>query len=765
MTTPQERDAASDDARARLEATVRRVADRMVGLEREVRKLRAASRAPQLPYSTVEGGAVIYRDGSSNGTIRHISGRQPDGTFTSNDFNAPRPPRPSPPEVTPIVGGFKVRVLGTFEDDGGNLVPRPLDWKRTDVHVDLVFDFDTTGDTVDVAVVVPEGATATFITDDYQPHYVKLVAVNTSGTPSYDTEQITVTPIEPPPGFELGPGVIGGIHLETGAVTPEATSTGTTSNLIPDPAWASAAWRAKRDATFPAAWAFIAGTGAYAGTWFLGKGPTTISADAFAYPLDAPGVPVLPGERYFLSVSVTRDANALGKIAVGTDFYDENGTRVLGFTDPLSEPFDLSTIDPGSVDTLVSGRIEVPGSAATMRMYLYRLDDPGASAGAVYFQRVELRSIIGASSGGGVEASPEGVVIIGADGAALGSYSADGSLAATYANFTETMTYRGVELADLLNPKADGLKSWGSTAQSSATTTSETGIMELAWNCLPGRMFALRSSPMVARGGVLGIRARYTLDGSRPSVSSPLLTTLVVSQDRTGNFDVSFDGAGQTRILVTVVSFGASVYVEAPAGDRGIQMRIEDIGSAVAPTGVPVTGGGGDPAPTQTRTDVYPSIWSRSYHAPGTRSVNGRVWQGRIDNFNGENVAVFGFDWVKIRNDLAGATINWVEVYLHAEHWYFNSGGEVCLGMHNAGGPLNTYPEYPRSLHLVHFHLGKPEARWTRVPNLVAARIRDGTDTGLVLDSGVHHAGSLLHYGYFRGAGDGRPAISVNYTK
>lgn len=68
------------------------------------------------------------------------------------------------------------------------------------MYVDLTDGFTPTEDTRDATIETARGAAVNFLTTDIQPHYVNLVAVNTSGIDSSPSPQRMVMPLEPDGG-------------------------------------------------------------------------------------------------------------------------------------------------------------------------------------------------------------------------------------------------------------------------------------------------------------------------------------------------------------------------------------------------------------------------------------------------------------------------------------------------------------------------------------------------------------------------------------
>lgn len=184
---------------------------RLLGRQQaDIDDLKAALATNQLNNASLENTALRTFD--DDGTERSRVGKQLDGTYAVIHINGPPPPAPSAPVLTALPNGLRVRWDGGFVDDA----TLPLDFARVEVHVDLTDGFTPTDDTRDTTIVNPVGASATFATDEYVPHYVRLVAVNTSGAASAASAQRSVVPVQAP--ADVGPDAIGTIELADGAV-------------------------------------------------------------------------------------------------------------------------------------------------------------------------------------------------------------------------------------------------------------------------------------------------------------------------------------------------------------------------------------------------------------------------------------------------------------------------------------------------------------------------------------------------------------------
>jgi len=189
-----------------------KVADQLIAMQRDIDALKRAQRAPQLGHSSLDGKPFVIRD--EDGNVRQVLGRQNGGeVYTTVDVNGPPPPQLSGVTVTAIPGGFKVHWNGTFV--GG--AARPVNFQRADVHVDLVNGFVPTPETADYSIYLPDGGEVIFASSEYQPHYVRLIAVNSAQKSSEPTAQVAVTPAKLGSG-DLAPNSVGSVQLQNGSV-------------------------------------------------------------------------------------------------------------------------------------------------------------------------------------------------------------------------------------------------------------------------------------------------------------------------------------------------------------------------------------------------------------------------------------------------------------------------------------------------------------------------------------------------------------------
>ncbi|MGW0014592.1 hypothetical protein ACWDVX_33190 [Streptomyces tendae] len=163
---------------------------------------------------SIEDSALEVKDGA--GGLRAIVGVQSDGTTAVNIVNGPPPPAPSAPVLRSVLGGVTVSWNGGFADDA----VAPLDWQRVEVHASTVDGFEASLETLKSTFETPQGGTV--VVPCEEPVYVRLIARNTSGTPSEPTTQ--AGPLGPAPvvATDILDGIVTASKIAEGAVTINA---------------------------------------------------------------------------------------------------------------------------------------------------------------------------------------------------------------------------------------------------------------------------------------------------------------------------------------------------------------------------------------------------------------------------------------------------------------------------------------------------------------------------------------------------------------
>ncbi|TDT63433.1 carbohydrate binding domain-containing protein [Fonticella tunisiensis] len=143
-----------------------------------------------------------------------------------------------------------------------------------------------------------------------------------------------------------------------------------------------------------------------------------------------------------------------------------------------------------------------------------------------------------------------------------------------------------------------------------------------------------------------------------------------------------------------------------------------------------------NPPATQTYTKTYTATATKSWRDSGYgwRSDNNYIYQGNYGYGTHRGFAYF--DWQTIRNDLAGATINSVSIYLQRR----NSGGSsaaqnIHIYTHNYGSYTEGYA-LGTDLGIVG-SLAWGEGKWFNVSTTLGTMLRDGTAKGFMIYNGT----------------------------
>ncbi|MER5302134.1 hypothetical protein ABT039_22125 [Streptomyces lasiicapitis] len=749
---------------------------RLAAIEAKLARLQRASR---LSHASLEDGALEVYD--AGGSLRAVVGQQADGTSGVIAVNGPRPPAPAPAQATPVLGGLRITWNGDFADADA----APLDLSRVQVH--LLTRPDGEPDVMAPAATIEaaSGASVTIATGYYQDVWVRLIAVNTSGTPSLPSPAVRTAARRASAG-DVGNGAIqqghiavGAIttsHLAVGSVTPDQIAVGQGTNLIPDPGFEGAVI-ATAVAAAGAPWSLTPGnrTGVAVRVDCRTETPTY-----FTLPLVT--VPVLAGTQLHLAVDVLTsedlDASAVKILAR----WENSAGVALGYGVVETAP-----TQPGMWQRL-TGQVAAP--QGTTRAVL-ALEASAATKGWCAFDNSEAHTIFGRVIGGArAELGPDGLrlfdeygdtaiaLVTGAaqyltlrsGGQAVATVDTDGNAHFGDVDVAGDLTVGGDPVAALLGQHARGLVAVDYQSSSVRTAGGEYGCVELAFDADPARMYRLIFDAIVnpsAPGGEVQLRLR---DGgaSAPTVTSPQLQLathhLAIGNSKRVRLELVRSGrvlgAGLHRLLVTFQNeYGpAGQYVDlyGAANSHGL-FYVEDVGPYLRETGRRNTGGGSTEPPLRTYTKTYAATWSGTYsHRSGYNAYwgNGLV-QGFYSNNNGVHAALVGFP-AQLAADLAGATIERAEVYLYFEHWYSASGGTAVIRAHSHASRPAKFSSDTEGKSL---RWRRNQGQWVDITTVFdSTRWR-----GIALDP---NATSRTFYGRARGVGQTYPPkLRITYTK
>ncbi|GAA3371180.1 hypothetical protein GCM10020367_20800 [Streptomyces sannanensis] len=760
--------------------TLAHLAARLAQVER---LLARTSRTAQLAYSSIENGAIEIHD--EDGGIRGIVGQQPDGTTGVIAVNGPPPPMPTDPLVEPSLAGLKITWDGAFADAPA----APLDLARVQVHLlpDDIGMPDVRWPTTTIEAA--SGASVTIALASYDNVWVRLVAVNTSGTPGTPSAAVPAA-ARKANGDDLTDGIVTdtklaqaavtGPKIKAGQVTVDHLYFGANGNIIPDPSFETGLM-AERIAGVDGVAVKSGGNGSSNALWLDGN----LSANQYRY-LRYGMMPITAGDRYWLG----------GDYKVTSDYVGGGLRLQMRWYDAAKQPLGgdgIVSVDQPTPDNTwrrMSGQVLAPNGAAYAALELRARAGAAAATGAAWWDNIECRPVLSSSTAGGsAEISPAGLRLLDADGEEAVALvtgrpqyltlSTDGVPVATIddrgaAGFADLsvagrLTVGGDPIETLLADSSRGIVAWRLLSTSVTTTNTEMGLLELAFTADPARLYRVVLDCYASASAVGGDAVLYLRDGgaAAPTLSSPqvqsaiypmsnLLTRVRMEDVRGG----SLWGAGTHRVLCsfrnqngpsgqTLKMLGASAY-------RGM-FYVEDIGPSLPETGVFNNGGASSIPPPQKYQKTYSAAWSGSYSKRSSYNNNwgNKCYQGYYSSGNGIQASLIGFP-SSLATDLSGATIIKAEVFLYFDHWFYNSGGKAVIKAHKHTSRPSSFSCDAESQTV---DWGKNVGKWVDI-----TAIFDSTSwRGIALDP---NSSSSTYYGRARGYGETyAPKLRVTYTK
>jgi hypothetical protein len=338
-----------------------------------------------------------------------------------------------------------------------------------------------------------------------------------------------------------------------------------------------------------------------------------------------------------------------------------------------------------------------------------------------------------------------------------------------------------------LSQAAQGILNYGYISlsgnwPSTAVGTSEIALFELDQAVIGGRIYEFEMNPtaVFGTGGTyptaIHLLLRYTTDGSTPSTSSSLATSvpavLAEGSQATAHPGMRcqfFPGStGTYRFLVTgYVSSGTFQFASA---DPYIRCTVNDLGAVSSGQGsnnmvVLGTGGTGGGTGKQTYTETfYPSETWSYYASEGLRDTNGNLYHGYYgDPSNWEYSYI---QWAAGSlghnlNTVLGYTVNWVTLKVTNLHTWYDNG--MTFGIHSSttlGGGIGTY-----SVLLASEFISEGNTYNYTIGSGVWSPFAAGGTTYMVLGPDSPDTNNYAWYGYFVGGTSGNcPRIQVNYT-
>jgi hypothetical protein len=399
-------------------------------------------------------------------------------------------------------------------------------------------------------------------------------------------------------------------------------------------------------------------------------------------------------------------------------------------------------------------------------------------------------------------------------GGTLASISQDGIISSQSASILNEIEVQGEDLvgptfldmsAGMRSPYRDsilsalpaGLVQWGARYTSSNLTDNPdgVGIFEIMVPMYYGRMYKIQTNALRVHSSIANVGAEirvYRTTGTledpnsipaAPTVTSSMLCRVPITNiDQTAGEPMALNHLyfpssvpegkqGQflwnMRLLLAVsrvTGSVANVYVEGTTLDP-IEFWVEDIGPAFSNGGQESDGGGGvtgtplpppSTTPPKTYTQTIASAGAYTFKGDGSRRTDTTdVVQG-YNSYNGDGKGYWVFP--TLTGYLSGATVNKIEVYAYANHWYYNSGGTALIKVHNSQN--STFPSTWTTA-ISSTGWPKPGGRWVTLPSSLYAGFKSGTYKGFGV--GPANSSNLLYYGRFNGGTSAR--IRLTYTK
>lgn len=732
-----------------------RLADRIANIEASVQAL---SSTPQLASSSIVNGAIDQTEVRETGGYDEYGmplvsevvvsriGQQDDGSNTIKVFDGPKPPTPVAPLVTAGPGFVSVEWTGEFVDR----TEPYADHDYVAVHVGTSPGFSPGASTLRATMrsTAGESVVVQLGTGRY---YVSLVAVAQSGRWS-----------DPAPYSQGENGEAAAIDVVARAAAADAKAKAEAAQAAADEATskANAADSKAIDAQAKATTALTAADGK-SKLWFSINGPTSAEgADGDVW-----------WQRDVNTGLVThvyeRRAGAWAERTLNNTVIDNLSAGQLT-TGTLSAATTITTGDPNGIHTVL-------GQSS---LQVWRPDGDGVPQPTI-------------SVGG----SDRDVLMITdpSTGATLAGFDGDGGGSAR-SFVTNTLSVGGSDIGypyereDVLFQFPRGLRAgYAMKVDGSKAGTTPLGVCEVAATCYSYRMYRARfeGNFYCDTVGTFRLFLYYATNGSTPTINSPQLVMGVYpTANAAGHRRASIEGyffvpglydqPSQVRVLLAMqrLTGGGQVWHYADGGSTPGRFTIEDLGPQSGITadlwddgkvstggGTPAPGGGGTTVPPttkQTYTKTYQASWSRNWR--NGSAVDSEIRQG---SYSARYYGAVGFP-SQVQTDLANSSLQKLELYLYANHWYNNSGGTAVIGGHTSGSAPGSFPSGSNTFNAT--WTTKTGGKWITIPQSWYQYWVSGNNKGFTFGDGASTSSS--YYGRFNGYGmSNPPLLRATYQK
>jgi hypothetical protein len=539
---------------------------------------------------------------------------------------------------------------------------------------------------------------------------------------------------------------------------------------------------------------------------------TTVAGEVSGFA--SPACKVEPGKSYRLSFfAASLGAVSSLNVSMMTGNGDEyspwyfNDIPLVG-DDPTwtSPPLVTEPMDPESMQAY-SYTFQVPTSGVTY--VCLRFGNFGAGAGSTVI--ADDFAIVELGGSGATELTAAGLRLFGADGLEIGAFvnnrpnyfsiSSQGDTVAaidsggiatftglsvlgrdTNADDTADQGFQiyGQEFLDWMFQYSQGNAAYGYRTATGAYVTAGvwTDYMEIQGFVLPGHRYrvvcGMLSVSSQTAGASVETRLLYGWNGAVPASQyvwqrtyCPVASTQYAAPALMKTFippGVAGDPPVEIRWKLQAMGLSGTGALNVST-TNGLDLYIEDLGLAIPDTSIDYSIA--SPPPTKKN---YVSTWtassSESYRGDGSARTDTTDLVQGYNSYNGDGHAHILFNSANstggetsktIATALSGATLTKAEVYLYANHWYYNAGGTALI----RASTLTTLSGSTPSGTIVSSS-GWPIAagRWVTITSIFGLTSRS-------VFIGKSGGSNLTYYGRFnyQGNSSGKPQLRLSYTK
>lgn len=769
-------------------SSIRRLAKEIAGVRSEVRQLASTQ---QLGSSSIEnGGQLVVRTGSeSDGDLQDVAtiGGQSDGSYGVVIHTGPKPPTPVAPLVTAGPGYISVEWTGEFID----AFEPYTDHSYVAVHVTDSPGGPLGASTQRATLRSPAGESVV-IQLDPGTWYVSLVAVSLAGVWS-----------DPAPYSDGEAGEASGVDVVARQMATEAQNAAEAARVRAEAAKA-AADAASAEANAADVKAIEAQANAtVALTAANGKAQVTYSTERPTHQsidhIDTKAIRLLTdsvGTHKTGDIWYQRSESAASGDQVNEHWvFKDNGEGVTPRAQWDRQEWQDSVIGSLTASKITTGTLSAAttitvGSDESTHLRLgqsslqvFRPDGDGSTAQTICIGGADRDVLL-------ITDPNTGSTIAGFDG--------EGNGIAQSMNVTSSMYIGGNQIGNpysrddlLFSPARGAIARYRIADDSGETSTAELGIAEVTAQCWSFRLYRATFEGNILNtdpGGTHRLFLRGEVGGGTPTRTSPQWTMGFFPNNPSGGGHMrdtistyffvgdAIDAPVTVRVLVSMQRIGGTGNIKfyRDSGATPGYLIIEDLGPLPGlasevwsdgrmsnGSGTPVSGNDpGTPSAGKTSyTKTYNATWSRTWRG-GTVQSSGEVRQGYS---SGQLQSAIGFP-SQIQSDVGGGKITKIEVYLYANHWYYNSGGTAVIGAHGANSLPASFPS--GSATMTATWKSKAGGMWVTLPSSWYQHWESGSSKGITVGNAPPATSSSSYYARFSGYGMRyAPQLRVTYTK